>query len=202
MFGLMFLTAVAHVAAQAAPSSATGLATFSLAQRCALSTLVAKQVREVVEVTHRTEQLFAGGRLNLLIAADRRGGEPVPLLRAGEACSDITLPMMLGSGKLGVSIAAGPPEALAGPGPYVVVSVRATGDRQWELTWPLDDVRLPCTRQSGVSVCPPGRTSGGPWLPTLRLRVTYRKKFVVKEAVLLLSKQEDDISQGVRAGQP
>jgi hypothetical protein len=151
------------------------LAALSLADRCAVALMIAKEVLETAEVIRRASDVIGTGRLRLLISQSPEGHPPVSIFAAGEGCEKHRLPLSWTWGKyIDLDLAAGDVQSFPAD-PYVLVSTKPATGSSWEVTWRVDERYRSCSAARGTAPCNEGapRTSGRD-MPTMRLKVGWR----------------------------
>jgi hypothetical protein len=177
------------------------LATLPLKDRCAVALLIAKEVREVVELSPQGATAPEDPRkLRILISRTADGENPISIFRNREGCGKVSLPLTWTKGaKADVEFAAGDPRKLE-PVAHLVVSVRSRASPGWEFIWPVDREYFGCEKGAdpgAPKICMGFEVWAAPWshLPALRIRIkrigsnpTARHEFFVDGAALEIAK--------------
>jgi hypothetical protein len=185
---------------RAMAETGASLSALPLKDRCAVALLIAKEVREAMEISPQGARgLDDLRKLRILISRTADGEEPVSIFRNHEDCGNVSLPLTWTQGvKSDVEFAVGNPRKLE-PVEYQVVSVSSRASPGWEFIWPLNRAYVGCERDADPrmpKICLGlALPSTWPWghLPALRVKIkrlgndpAARHEFLVDEAALLI----------------
>jgi hypothetical protein len=197
LFVVILVAASAQVAsAKPGPGPLDDVA---LKDRCAMAVVVAKQIRDVEELTGSLPA--KSGRLQFFIAVYRKKqGDYRSILDADDVCPSARIPRTYFQGSpVDISFAGGTQQDLNPDLHYVLVRSKRMGNGRWAFTWKVGDSVTGC-RRGGRCAGPVALIANNPTLKMLVVRQSGR--FKTAWARLEMLAHDDAVESPERAAAP